>query len=147
MNINLTALSGKRFLLAHSGGLDSCVLANLLLEASVDFSVAHCNFQLRGDDSKGDEAFIEAYAKENNLSFHSVRFDTKIFAQENKLTIQEAARKLRYDWFDSFIDYKKQQLFAIEYLFSYQIWCSTYKKNIFLVKIMCVGGSVFWQEI
>ena len=62
MNINLTALSGKRFLLAHSGGLDSCVLANLLLEASVDFSVAHCNFQLRGSESDDDFFFVEKFS-------------------------------------------------------------------------------------
>jgi len=100
----------KEIFLAISGGKDSMALSHILLSLNVRHTLLHCNFQLRGDDSKGDEAFIEAYAKENNLPFHSVRFDTKIFAQENKLTIQEAARKLRYDWFDSFIDYKKQQL-------------------------------------
>ena len=100
MNINLTALSGKRFLLAHSGGLDSSVLANLLLEASVDFSVAHCNFQLRGSESDDDSFFVEKWCKKQNITFFSNIFSTNTYMEFNKKSTQLAARELRYKWFD-----------------------------------------------
>ena len=100
MNINLTALTGKRFLLAHSGGLDSIVLANLLLEASVDFSVAHCNFQLRGSESDDDFFFVEKWCQKHSIPFFSNIFSTKAYMEFHKKSTQLAARELRYEWFN-----------------------------------------------
>ncbi len=90
---------GSRVLLAVSGGIDSMVMAHLFREAETDHSIAHCNFSLRGEESDGDEAFVAAYAAERNIPFHSVRFDTLGHAASKKISVQMAARELRYEWF------------------------------------------------
>ncbi|WP_194850494.1 tRNA lysidine(34) synthetase TilS [Nonlabens antarcticus] len=89
----------KRFLIAISGGLDSVVLTHLLLKNNVDFELAHCNFNLRGAESDGDEEFVEQLAKELELKAHKKHFQTKKFAAEKGISTQMAARELRYDWF------------------------------------------------
>ncbi len=89
-----------RLLLAVSGGIDSMALAGLCKKAGFNFGIAHCNFQLRGTASDGDEAFVKARAEEWEVPFFSIRFNTKTFAAENKQSIQEAARVLRYEWFE-----------------------------------------------
>lgn len=89
-----------RLLLAVSGGVDSVVLGALCKMAGFDFGVAHCNFQLRGADSDGDEQFVKELAAKWEVPFYSIRFNTLTFAAENKLSIQEAARELRYGWFE-----------------------------------------------
>lgn len=89
-----------KILLAVSGGKDSIALANLFLEAKCLFAIAHCNFQLRGNDSDLDEAFVKKLANENNIPFLSTRFQTKEFAKKHNLSTQMAARQLRYDWFE-----------------------------------------------
>jgi tRNA(Ile)-lysidine synthase len=68
-----------------------------------DIYIAHCNFNLRGEESDGDEQFIRNYAAENNIKLFVTRFDTTLFAADNKLSIQLAARKLRYAWFEELI--------------------------------------------
>jgi len=83
-----------------SGGVDSVVLCALCRQAGYDFGIAHCNFQLRGKDSEADEKFVESLAAQMLVPFHVVRFETKTFAQENKIATQEAARVLRYKWFE-----------------------------------------------
>ncbi|MEO6833247.1 MAG: tRNA lysidine(34) synthetase TilS [Chitinophagaceae bacterium] len=88
------------FLLALSGGIDSMVLANLLLEAKIPFAVAHCNFSLRGMDSDGDAAFVKVWCDERKITCHVRVFDTKKIAEEKKESTQLAARNLRYAWFD-----------------------------------------------
>ncbi|MDQ3551665.1 MAG: tRNA lysidine(34) synthetase TilS [Bacteroidota bacterium] len=88
------------YLLAVSGGVDSVVLTELAKQANLNFSIAHCNFNLRGEESKRDEGFVQQLAEKYNIPSHIKQFDTNSFAIENKLSIQEAARKLRYDWFD-----------------------------------------------
>jgi tRNA(Ile)-lysidine synthase len=88
------------YLLAVSGGIDSVVLAELAKQANLNFTIAHCNFNLRGEESKRDENFVSQLAKKYNVNFYVKQFDTKTFAAENKISIQEAARKLRYDWFE-----------------------------------------------
>ncbi|MGB1103481.1 MAG: tRNA lysidine(34) synthetase TilS [Crocinitomicaceae bacterium] len=93
----------KSIFLAISGGKDSMALSNILLKLGISHHLLHCNFQLRGKESDLDEKFVKEYALENNLEFSSKRFDTKLFASQNKLTIQEAARKLRYEWFDTIV--------------------------------------------
>ena len=89
-----------KLLLAVSGGVDSVVLCELCKQAGYDFAVAHCNFQLRGDDSARDEKFVSELATKYNVSFHVVKFETKEVAQQKKISIQEAARELRYHWFE-----------------------------------------------
>lgn len=87
-------------LLAVSGGMDSVTMCELFYRAGYKFAIAHCNFRLRGGDSNGDECFVHQLAKHYNVPIHSVAFDTKDYAAANKLSIEEAARNLRYDFFD-----------------------------------------------
>ncbi|MFN4257168.1 MAG: tRNA lysidine(34) synthetase TilS [Saprospiraceae bacterium] len=92
---------GARLLVAVSGGVDSVVLARLLAEARAwPLGLAHCNFQLRGPESDGDEAFVRDLAAEIGAAFFVQRFDTQVFAEQNNLSVQLAARQLRYQWFE-----------------------------------------------
>ena len=93
--------SGKKFLLAVSGGLDSIVMAELFKLSAYDFSIAHCNFQLRGKESHGDEKFVEKLAAKYKVKFHSTRFETEKYCSENKVSIQMGARQLRYEWLEN----------------------------------------------
>ena len=94
------ANSGTPILVACSGGVDSMVLCDLLIKLEYKIAIAHCNFQLRGKESGEDEMFVEQFAKQNNISFHIVHFDTKTYKQNNAVSTQMAARALRYDWFE-----------------------------------------------
>lgn len=96
---NLSFLSNKRLLLATSGGIDSMVMLDLFKKCGFDIAIAHCNFQLRGKESNDDANFIENYSKENNIPLFTTQFNTKAFAEDFKLSIQVAARELRYKWF------------------------------------------------
>lgn len=93
-------LSSDKILLTISGGIDSMLMCELFHKAELKFGIAHCNFQLRAEESEGDEAFIRTLAEKHNVPFHSVKFDTAIYAKKNKLSIQVAARQLRYQWFE-----------------------------------------------
>ena len=88
-------------LLAVSGGIDSMCLADLWLRCfgAGSFAIAHCNFHLRGEESDGDEALVTKWAEENGVRMHRVDFDTAGYAAENGLSIEMAARELRYRWF------------------------------------------------
>ncbi len=90
-----------RILLAVSGGKDSVLLAHLFRAAEVNFGIAHCNFCLRGEEADADEMFVQELAGKLKVPFYSVRFDTASVAAEEKISIQMAARRLRYDWFES----------------------------------------------
>ena len=92
-------LKGKKLLLAVSGGVDSMVLCDLIQKTGHEFGIAHCNFQLRGTESDEDQVFLEQYANQNNIPLFATRFDTMAFAEDYKLSIQVAARELRYRWF------------------------------------------------
>lgn len=91
-------LGNRKILLAASGGLDSTVLGHLLKLLRLNFEVAHVNFGLRSD-SEIDERFVKSLAGSWNVPFHSISFDTKTYAQEKGISVQMAARDLRYEWF------------------------------------------------
>ncbi len=89
-----------RILLTVSGGIDSMVMARLFMEAGFNYGIAHCNFQLRGTDADSDEKLVEEYAAAYNLPYYLVKFNTKEYARTKGISIQMAARELRYDWFE-----------------------------------------------
>ena len=99
----LNKLSGDRkgsdIILAVSGGIDSVVMAYLFRTCAVPFAIAHCNFQLRGDDSLQDEEFVLALGEKMEAKVLLKRFETEKFASEHGVSIQMAARDLRYEWF------------------------------------------------
>lgn len=89
-----------RILLAVSGGIDSMCLADVLYRSGqFPFSIAHCNFKLRGEESDADEALVRGWARERGVRCHFVRFDTEKRAQEKGVSIEMMARELRYGWF------------------------------------------------
>jgi tRNA(Ile)-lysidine synthase len=92
--------TGDKILLAVSGGIDSMVMANLFYQLDYNVGIAHCNFSLRGTESDNDEELVRQFATDCNIHFFSIRFETKAFARDNKLSIQMAARDLRYRWFE-----------------------------------------------
>ncbi len=87
-------------LLAVSGGKDSVLMAQLFKLAGYQFSIAHCNFNLRADEAQRDETFVKLLAEEMNVPFHVAHFNTRAFAQTHKISIQMAARELRFTWFE-----------------------------------------------
>ncbi|MFB5945728.1 tRNA lysidine(34) synthetase TilS [Albibacterium profundi] len=91
----------QRVILAVSGGKDSVLMADLFAEARFNFAIAHCNFRLRGKDSDQDEEFVRNLAQHYKVPFYSVQFATETYAYENHISIQMAARDLRYDWLES----------------------------------------------
>ncbi|MBN2610603.1 MAG: tRNA lysidine(34) synthetase TilS [Bacteroidales bacterium] len=88
----------NRILAAVSGGIDSMVMLHLLLKLEYKPAIAHCNFHLRGGESDGDEEFVKQFAEINKLQFFNISFDTKKYAEEKKMSVQMAARELRYEW-------------------------------------------------
>ena len=100
-------LNGKKLLLACSGGLDSVVLAHLCKALKFDFALAHCNFSLRGTESDGDEDFVRELASTFEIDVYVKQFDTEQYAEEQRLSVQMAARELRYKWFDELLQSKR----------------------------------------
>lgn len=101
IHVNGLYRSDERVLLALSGGVDSMVLAHLLQQATQPFGIAHCNFQLRGKESDGDEAFVRLLGETWDVPVHVERFDTEQYASDHGCSIQMAARDLRYAWFET----------------------------------------------
>lgn len=97
-NLKRLAQPDQKLVLAISGGKDSMALFHLLIAGKIPFIAGHCNFGLRGEESDADESFVKISAEQNGIPFFSIRFNTKEFADEKGLSIQEAARELRYDW-------------------------------------------------
>jgi tRNA(Ile)-lysidine synthase len=96
---NLIA-EGDKLILALSGGIDSMVLADLLLKTKVEFVAAHCNFHLRSEESDGDEQFVYKFAERHGIQCFVKHFDTEQYAAEQGISIEMAARDLRYAWFE-----------------------------------------------
>ncbi|MDF9795589.1 tRNA(Ile)-lysidine synthase [Catalinimonas alkaloidigena] len=103
--INETNLFTKNtpILLAVSGGVDSAVMADLFAEANFSFAMAHCNFHLRAEESDGDETFVRQLASQYGVECYIQDFDTIDYAEREKMSIEMAARKLRYAWFKSLL--------------------------------------------
>ena len=95
---------GDTLLLAVSGGIDSVVLTHLCFQSKLSFVICHCNFQLRGSESERDEQFVKDLGKKYSAEVLVKKFDTESYAAENKISIQVAARELRYKWFGQLIE-------------------------------------------
>jgi tRNA(Ile)-lysidine synthase len=112
--LNLRSVGrNQRFLAAVSGGVDSVVLCELCKQSGIQFVIAHCNFQLRGEESERDENFVRGLAEKYGVEVFVKRFQTEAYANEKKISIQEAARELRYNWF---VEIKKEQGFSFTLL-------------------------------
>ena len=89
-----------RILCTVSGGMDSVAMLRVLVELGFDCSIAHCNFKLRGEESDGDEVFVNSLAEKFNIPIYTISFNTAEYADNNNISIQMAARELRYEWFE-----------------------------------------------
>ncbi|MCC9168898.1 tRNA lysidine(34) synthetase TilS [Pontibacter harenae] len=90
----------SKILAAVSGGIDSIVLCEVLHQLKYNFAIAHCNFGLRAEDAEADQLFVKKLAKKYEVHFFTENFNTRAFAEQEKLSIQMAARTLRYQWFE-----------------------------------------------
>jgi tRNA(Ile)-lysidine synthase len=96
---NIPFLTQAKLLVAISGGIDSVVLSKLLHELKLSFALAHCNFQLRAEESEADAVFVKELASEYSVDVYTKKFDTATYANTHQLSIQMTARELRYAWF------------------------------------------------
>ena len=96
----IESLKECKFLVALSGGVDSMVLANLFIQNNLNFSIAHCNFDLRAEESNADQEFVLSWSRKNKINYYHSKFTTKVFCDKSKVGIQEGARNLRYNWFN-----------------------------------------------
>lgn len=94
---------GEQILLAVSGGIDSVVMAHLFSKSDYECAIAHCNFQLRGEESNEDEAFVSSLAASLEMQFHVKRFNVDKAVSNKGISVQMAARELRYAWFEELI--------------------------------------------
>ncbi len=92
--------SRDHLLVAVSGGVDSVVLTDLCYKAGYKFSIAHCNFQLRDEESERDEELVRSLSEKYKVDFFIKKFTTKDYAAAQKVSVQVAARELRYQWFE-----------------------------------------------
>ncbi|MGB0896383.1 MAG: tRNA lysidine(34) synthetase TilS [Flavobacteriaceae bacterium] len=129
---NLPFLKDAKLLVAISGGIDSVVLAHLCSQMQLNFSLAHCNFKLRQDQSDKDAAFVKTLAKELKVSDHSVEFQTQSYAEALGVSTQMAARTLRYQWFESLLN---------EHEYDYVLTAHHTNDNIETVLINLIRGT------
>ena len=92
--------SDSKILVALSGGADSVALLRILHTAGYHCEAAHCNFHLRGEESNRDESFVRQLCLKYNIRLHTADFNTTQYAAEKHISIEMAARELRYNWFE-----------------------------------------------
>ena len=102
-----------KVLIAVSGGLDSMVLADILIRMGYDCGIAHCNFGLRGEESDEDENFVRKWTSGKKIDFFHSKFKTAEYSKEKGISIQMAARELRYEWFESIRNKEDYNLIAL----------------------------------
>ncbi|MBT5090514.1 MAG: tRNA lysidine(34) synthetase TilS [Flavobacteriales bacterium] len=102
-----------KLILGISGGADSVCLMHILLSLGYSFELAHCNFNLRGEESNADEYFVKELAKKYQLKIYVKHFDTLVYATKNKISPQMAARDLRYAWFEKLLIKSSAKYLAI----------------------------------
>jgi len=100
INSNHLFVKDETILVGVSGGIDSVVLLDLLDKAGYSVAIAHCNFRLRGAESDGDEKLVDGLARKYDVPLFKTAFDTADYARENKISVEMAARELRYNWFE-----------------------------------------------
>ena len=103
--VNLS--KSKKYLVAVSGGMDSMALLHGLVVNAYRVAVAHCNYQLRGEDSNADQKLVQDFCTKWQIDFYTKNFDTLAFMQEHKVGIQEGARMLRYSYFQELCEAHK----------------------------------------
>lgn len=110
-------LKGKKLLIACSGGMDSVVLAHLMMKLNYEMALVHCNFSLRGKESDGDEMFVVGLAKNMDIPIFAETFDTNAFVHNTGVSTQMAARTLRYKWFEEILtNFKYDYLLTAHHL-------------------------------
>ena len=102
-----------QLIIGLSGGADSVALLLVLKELGYNVTAAHCNFHLRANESNRDQEFVEQLCAEQNIKLHLIHFDTYGYAESNKVSIEMAARELRYNWFDTLIKETKANFIAV----------------------------------
>lgn len=101
-----------KVMLAISGGIDSMVMLELFQRSGLNFAIAHCNFGLRGNESNEDEKFVTSIAQAHNIPLYVKYFKTREYAGFNKISVQMAARYLRYEWFDELLQTEQYRVIA-----------------------------------
>jgi len=96
-----------------SGGMDSMALLDILIVLGYRCMAAHCNFHLRGEESDRDADFVEKWCKNMDIPFISINFDTRQYASDKKISIEMAARELRYSWFEMMREQYKAEAVAV----------------------------------
>jgi len=105
--------SGSKVIVGVSGGVDSVALLHILQRLGLECIVAHCNFHLRAEESDRDEQFVNDLTKQLGLPFYRIDFDTLKYAADNKISVEMAARELRYEWFESLAKKMDAQAIAV----------------------------------
>lgn len=106
-------LPESKLIVGFSGGADSVVLLYILHQLGYKCIAAHCNFHLRGDESERDEKFAQSFAQSLQIPFHKIDFDTTSFASDKKISVEMAARELRYTWFEKLRAENKADVIAV----------------------------------
>ncbi|MDG4949295.1 tRNA lysidine(34) synthetase TilS [Weeksellaceae bacterium KMM 9724] len=97
----------RNYLLAMSGGIDSSVLFNLMLDLNLNFGVAHAQFGLRGEESEKDEAFVRELCAENEIPYFTEKFNVPEHMESEGISLQMSARELRYEWFERLLEHEQ----------------------------------------
>lgn len=102
-----------KILVALSGGADSVALTRILITLGYHCETAHCNFELRGEESDRDEDFVRNFCRSLNIKCHSIHFETRRYAAQQSISIEMAARELRYNWFSKICEESDCQVVAV----------------------------------